>query len=232
MSVPCAHVPRAGRCPNVSTAVLDVMSSFDAIYVICTGKNCARHEAGYWRHDVQAKIHIVRGVYDKGNKRINNFNSHLSCIERGRGHETLLILEDDVRPVAQHSLARADVPRILWALRSREWDVLRLASYPRLFSVHHRSRTCPQRCHCRSVVPRLCRINGSCDMRNTEAYAVHRNAFSRFPIRYNGSLWYDQWLSEQALTQYFVMPQVFVQQIKQGEVYTTETFARRCVSAP
>ena len=228
--VPCAHVPGAGRCPNASTAVLDVMSFFDVIYVICTGKNCKRHEAGYWRKDVQEKIRIVRGVYDQKNKRLNNFNLHLDCIKRGRGHETLLILEDDLRPVARHSLTHSDASRILSALRRGHWEVLRLASYPRLFSIHHRSPTCPYPCRCESVVPRLCQINDSCDMRNTEAYAVHRNAFSKFPVQYEGYLWYDQWLNYQGLVQYFVIPQLFVQQIKQGEVYTTETFAKKCVS--
>lgn len=67
-------------------------------------------------------------------------------------------------------------------------------------------------------------------MRNTEAYAVHKNAFSKFPHSYMGDLWYDQWLSQQNISQFFVVPQVFVQQIKQNEVYTTERFQKKCMS--
>jgi len=206
------------------------MQYFDKIYVICTDKNCVRHEKGYWRSDIQNKIQLLQQKYSHTRKRYNNFRSHLKAINNAKNtnFDNVLILEDDVRPVAKHTFTRKDLTQIIKKLAHQKWDVIRLASYPRLFSIYHRHKKCSKECKCRAITPRMCEIKGFCDMRNTEAYAVHRRAFSKFPFSYNGSLWFDQWINRVNLTQLYIMPQVFVQQIKQGDLYTTEIFKKKC----
>lgn len=106
--VPCSHVPGAGPCPNVSSTVMDFMYYFGKIYVICTDKNCVRHEKGYWRSDIQNKIQLLKQKYSYERKRYNSFGSHLKAIQyaKNTSFDNVLILEDDVRPVAKHTLEK------------------------------------------------------------------------------------------------------------------------------
>ena len=146
--------------------------------------------------------------------------------------KNILIMEDDVRPVKKYDLSSMDMYNIIESLKYSQWDILRLASYPKIFSMYQRHKTCTKECKCQYITSRLCKMKSICDMRNTEAYAVHHKAFSKFPNVYHGNLWYDQWLSRGNWSQLYIMPQIFVQQIKQGDVHMTEIFKKKCFLHP
>ena len=180
-----------------------------------------------------------------------------------------LIMEGDVRPVPQNALSTADIVDMRSILQSK-WSVIRPSGYFFDFSHYRKKRPtkCPAKCMCQPLgTKRACLVRAPfkktinhtnyhmrCDVRDTVAFAVHRNSFPHFlalrervwntlsnPSSYtlNSSYglsnamfnqvfpWFDKWLPAN-FDNIFILPSIVVQQIKQGDEQTSRDFRRVC----
>ena len=200
---------------------------------------------------------------------------HLAAEENVTG---VVVMESDLKPLAQHALTAAQVAELRATLSARRWSVLRLTGY---FRRTLDGSGCKAECACADVgtTRRLCSLRAQatahqrrddgdptlrpnltapfCDVRNPDFYAVHRRAFHVFAALRRRALsalrraaayaeqtndtagvrrrlddpdsfpYIDLWLAARfdALA---VVPQLAVQQIKQGDVWTSERFSRAC----
>jgi hypothetical protein len=213
-------------CP-MPTHLAAVATLFERTLVLCHGKGCSRHLGDYWPASMSVEAfdaqdldrRLARGHgpavaallgldgEDAGRPAVaaqraaRTLLAHFELVRVAaeRRLSSVLILEDDVRPLGALSMLHRHEVEALRTRLLQPWSVVRAGGLYRSFQPWYRKEpgSCTPACRCvaiKGVASRLCEVrappasaNGTllakadfCEVRDTIAYAVSASAYPTF----------------------------------------------------
>ena len=165
---------------------------FDRVVVVCYMSTCQGH-LEVWPTWLQHKVRVHDGKDLNAKLGILNVSDHGLKVTMGHaavweelgtdGVDSILVLEDDYRPIQETVSALAGNSSTIESLRAfvndEEWHMLRVAYIP-----HELGETCSDTCRCMpsAASPNVCQVSlpplgtepAFCEAQSMAAYAVHK----------------------------------------------------------